>query len=636
MSDQSGNQPNLYGNALRAMRRTFLLVGLFSAVINLLMLTGSLYMLQVYDRVLSSGSVPTLLGLFAVVVVLYVFLGLYEFVRSRLLSRASYQLDTVIGAEAFRVWLRVNVPGERRQAEGQPLQDLEVVRNFLGSPAILGLYDTPWIPFYLAIVFFIHPWLGILTIAGAVIVAFAAVLNRLLTQEAISRSMAAEASERGFSEHGRRSAEVIQALGMQGRIIEKWKQMHHARLGVGQVGGDISEVVSAFSKAFRLLLQSAMLTLAAYLVLQQEITAGMIIASSIIAGRALAPVDQVIGQWRMIARADESHKRLRAFFEGRPAERPRIILPDPTGVLSVSMLTKLAPGAAPEKERARILDQVSFQLQPGDGLGVIGNSAAGKSTLARLLVGAWQADSGEIRLDGATLDQWDPVALGRSIGYLPQTLDMLPGTIRDNIARFDPAADDTMVIEAARLAGVHEMILRLPDGYASHVGGGDQPLSGGQIQRLGLARALYGWPKIIVLDEPNSNMDVGGDDALCAAILEMRKLGSVVIVMAHRPSAIAAVNKLMILHQGTLAQFGDKVEVLRSAGSRREPPPSPSALQPSASPAPKSQPTSVIPVAKTASTLPATPETERDAEPEPQDLNHSTSSISALLQSRRR
>ena len=493
MNDQSGDQPNLYRKALRAMRRTFLLVGLFSAIINLLMLTGSLYMLQVYDRVLSSGSVPTLLGLFAVVVVLYAFLGLYEFVRSRLLSRASYQLDTVIGAEAFRVWLRVNVPGERRQAEGQPLQDLEVVRTFLASPAILGLYDTPWIPFYLAIVFFIHPWLGFLTIAGAVIVALAAVLNRFLTQEAISRSMAAEASERGFSEHGRRSAEVIQALGMQGRIIEKWKQMHRARLGIGQVGGDISEVVSAFSKAFRLLLQSAMLTLAAYLVLQQEITAGMIIASSIIAGRALAPVDQVIGQWRMIARAGEAHKRLRAFFDGRPAERPRIKLPDPTGVLSVSMLTKLAPGAAPEKERARILDQISFQLQPGDGLGVIGNSAAGKSTLARLLVGAWQANSGEIRLDGATLDQWDPVALGRSIGYLPQTLDMLPGTIRDNIARFDPAADDTMVIDAARLAGVHEMILRLPDGYASQVGGGDQPLSGGQIQRLGLARALL-WP----------------------------------------------------------------------------------------------------------------------------------------------
>lgn len=629
MSEQLGIQPNLYRSALRAMRRTFVLVGLFSAIINLLMLTGSLYMLQVYDRVLSSGSVPTLLGLFAVVVVLYAFLGLYEFVRSRLLSRASYQLDNAIGSEAFRVWLRANLPGEPRRAEGHPLQDLEVVRNFIASPAILGLYDTPWIPFYLAIVFFIHPWLGVLTISGAVIVALAAFLNRFLTQEAISRSMSTEASERGFSENGRRNAEVIQALGMQGRIIEKWRQMHRARLGMGQVGGDISEMVSAFSKAFRLLLQSAMLTLAAYLVLQQEITAGMIIASSIIAGRALAPVDQVIGQWRMIARSGEAHKRLQAFFDDRQTERPRINLPAPTGILSVSKLTKLAPGNAPKKERARILDGVSFQLQPGDGLGVIGNSAAGKSTLARLLVGAWRADSGEIRLDGATQEQWDPIDLGRSIGYLPQSLDMLPGTIRDNIARFDPSADDVVVIEAARLAGVHEMILRLPDGYATYVGGSDQPLSGGQIQRVGLARALYGNPKIIVLDEPNSNMDVGGDDALCAAILKMRSLGSVVIVMAHRPSAIAAVNKLMVLHQGKLAQFGEKAEVLLAAGGKGAPS---SSSVPMSAPGPQPKPSKPAPMMQ-----PTTdPSVTSPPSPEPEGVNDDKKSNSAQFQSRRR
>lgn len=571
MSGTARMQPNLYGAALRGMRRTFLLVGFFSAILNVLMLTGSVYMLQVYDRVLSSGSIPTLLGLFAVVVVLYVFLGIYEFVRTRLLSRAGYHLDSLIGAEAFRVWLRVGMPAEQARADSQPLQDLEVVRTFIASPAMLGLYDTPWIPLYLAIVFLIHPWLGVLTLAGAAIVALAAVMNRYLTQEAIGRSMGAEAAERGFTENGRHNAEVVQALGMQNRVIEQWKSMHVARLGTGQVGGDISEVIGAFSKSFRLLLQSAMLTLAAYLVLKQEITAGMIIASSIIAGRALAPVDQVIGQWRLIGRAGEAHKRLKDFFERLPPERPRINLPDPTGHITVTALTKLAPGLAPDNERARILNQVSFKLNPGDGLGVIGNSAAGKSTLAKLLVGAWLPDAGEIRFDGATPDQWDPSVLGRSIGYLPQSLDMLPGTIRDNIARFDPAAKDDAVIEAAQVAGVHDMILRLPDGYASRVGGAEQPLSGGQIQRLGLARAIYGWPKIIVLDEPNSNLDVSGDDALSNAIVEMRKHGSVVIVMAHRPSAIASVNKLMILHQGRVAQFGDKEDILQDAVRAADP-----------------------------------------------------------------
>lgn len=549
--------PNPYRIALRQLRRSFVMVALFSAAINVLMLTGPLYMLQVYDRVLSSGSLATLQGLFTIVVVLYGFQGLYEFLRSRLLSRASYQLDAMIGKPAFQLWIGTG-------NQGQPLRDLDIVRGFLSSPAILGLYDAPWMPLYLAIVFFIHPWLGWLTVAGAGVVAIAALLNQAMTQGSIAKAMSMDGAERFFTEQSRRHAETITSLGMLDKITERWRQMHVAALAQGQVGSDRSEGVSAFSKTFRLFLQSALLTLGAYLALRQEISAGMIVASSILAGRALAPVDQIIGQWRGIGRANEAHRRLKLAFEDAAPEKPLVQLPAPTGMLQATRLTKFAPGTGPMADRARILSGVSFMLQPGDGLGVIGNSASGKSTLARLIVGAWTPDLGELRLDGATPDQWSRTDLGRYIGYLPQALEMLPGTVKDNIARFDPQAQDDQVIEAARIAGVHDMILRLPDGYATALGGAAQPLSGGQIQRLGLARAIFGAPKIIVLDEPNSNLDITGDEALANAITTMRAKGSVVIVMAHRPSAIAAVNKVMILHNGAMMQFGDKDEVMQA------------------------------------------------------------------------
>ena len=529
------------------------------------MLTGPVYMLQVYDRVLSSGSVATLLGLFGIVILLYAFLGLYDFLRARLLSRAALRLDAQIGDEAFRFALRAGSVGGRSQidAGAQPVRDLELVRGFMSSPAVTGLFDLPWMPLFLVLVFLIHPWLGWLTLAGAGIVTVAALLNQFLAQKSIHQAMSMEGAERSLVDQARGDAETFHALGMRERLVTRWREMHDASLATGQVGSDRSEGFASFSKSFRLLLQSALLTLGAYLALRQEITPGMIIATSIIAGRALAPVDQVIGQWRAIGRAREAHARLREIFGQLPAEKPRVDLPAPAGDLRVSSLTKLAP-AAPESggERTRILDRVSFALVPGDGLGVVGNSAAGKSTLARLLVGAWSPDAGEVRLDGSTLDQWTPEALGRHIGYLPQSLQMLPGSVAQNIARFDEQAKDAEIIEAARIAGVHEMILSLPDGYATHMDRKTHPLSVGQIQRLGLARAIYGAPRLIVLDEPNSNLDTDGDDALAEAIRTMRAKGCVVVVMAHRPSAIASVNKIMLLHRGQMAKFGDKDEML--------------------------------------------------------------------------
>lgn len=563
MNEALNKQNNPYRIVMRQLRRTFIQVGLFSAAINILMLTGPIYMLQVYDRVLSSGSVATLQGLFIIVVVLYAFLGVYEFLRARLLSRAGYRLDALVGNKAFDYWMHLGASQDR--SSENPIRDLDVVRGFLGSPAILGVFDVPWIPFFLIIVFFIHPWLGYLTLGGALVVAVAAYLNQLVTKDAITRAVSIDGSERVFVEKSRRNAEVVFALGMQRRIGARWRDMHNQSLAYAQLSGERSEGFSAFSKSFRMLLQSMLLTLGAYLAIKQQVSAGAIIATSIIAGRALAPVDQVIGQWKSIGRVLQAHRSLLSTFDKMPPDQRHITLPDPKGNIQITNLTKYAPATGQTGPRLKILSQLTFGLAPGDGLGVIGNSAAGKSSLAKVLVGAWRPEGGEIRLDGATLDQWHPEDLGRHIGYLPQTLEMLPGTIAENIARFNPQAQDRMIIEAAQIAGVHEMILALPGGYSTPIGMAGQPLSGGQIQRLGLARAIYGIPRLIVLDEPNSNLDGGGDDALSAAILTLRARGSVVVVMAHRPSVIHAVNKVMILHKGAIAHFGNKEEIIQMA-----------------------------------------------------------------------
>ncbi|PID37428.1 MAG: type I secretion system permease/ATPase [Rhodobacterales bacterium] len=566
-----GDTENSYVRALKRLKRSFWLVGLFSALVNILMLTGPMFMLQVYDRVLSSGSVPTLQGLFLIVVVLFAFLGFYDFLRVRLLSRGAYRLDQEVGAAAYDIWMRSGLG--HAALPSRPLNDLAVLRGFLSSPAMLGMFDTPWIPFYLLVVFLVHPWLGFLTLGGLCIVVFVALLNQLTTHKAYEKAMSMDGAESFFVEQTRRNAESIVPQGMAARLQARWNEMHRRGLGTGQVGGDRAEGFTAGAKAFRMLLQSALLGLGGYLALQQEISAGMIVATSIIAGRALAPVDQVIGQWRAILRAREANRRLHAVFAAEERRQfPKADLPAPEGYLTVAGLTKFAPGAVLE-ERVPILDHVSFQLEPGDAVGVIGPSASGKSTLARLLVGAWKPDAGEVRLDGATLEQWPDAALGRHIGYLPQHLELLAGTIRDNIARFDPDAEDEKVIEAAKIAGVHEMILQLPQGYMTELGYGLQPLSGGQMQRLGLARALYGTPRYVILDEPNSNLDASGDEALGRAILHLRAKGSTVIVMAHRPSAIAAVNKVLVLHGGRVGEFGDKEDVLQKATRSKRPVP---------------------------------------------------------------
>ncbi|GIT93278.1 type I secretion protein [Jannaschia sp. AI_61] len=527
------------------------------------MLTGSIYMLQVYDRVLASGSVPTLVVLFAIVVVLFGFLGVYDFLRLRLLSRAALYLDHRLGALAFRRGLAA-VP------EAEATQDLATLRSFLSGPAVTALADLPFVPLFLGVLFLIHPWLGLLTLAGAGVGVVIALVNRALTQSTLRDSAATDGQEARSTTQSRRNGEVIQAMGMQDAVTDRWARLHDAALADAQRGSDPSEALTAASRAFRMLLQSAILTVGALLVLRGDISGGMIIAGSVLAGRVLAPVDQIVGQWRITGRAAAAHHRLRHIFAETPSIVPPVDLPLPSGEITVDGLTKLGR-AQSGGDRPAILTDLDFDLTAGDGLGIIGTSASGKSTLARLLVGAIAADAGEVRLDGATLDQWDPARLGRSIGYLPQTVEMLPGSLRDNIARFDPEARDAEVIAAAKLVGIHDMILRLPDGYATQLGGADQSvhLSGGQMQRLGLARAVYGCPKLVVLDEPNANLDSLGEAALTEAIRRLRAAGSTVIVIAHRDSVLQAVNKVMVLEGGTIKTMGTREAVLRGQADMR-------------------------------------------------------------------
>lgn len=534
----------------------------FSALINLLMLTGSVYMIHVYDRVLTSGSVPTLVGLFIIVVVLYAFLAFYDFLRSRCLSRLAAQFDRVTATKSFHRWLQSRFQQDA-EVQSQPLRDLETIYSFISGPTIGALFDLLFMPLFLGVLFAVHPWLGWSTVAGACFVALIALLNRRVTTGPMKHSAQLDAEAREFAEASFRNAEALLAMGMVPAVTARWRRFHESALALSQKASDPSELLAAVSRSFRMLLQSAILTVGALLVLKHEISGGMIIASSVLSGRALAPVDQIIGQWRAIEKAREAHRRITSGRE--PSSDPPVLrLPDPTGRLEVSSLTRYVKGSMSAGSRRPILAEVSFALEPGDALGVLGSSASGKSTLARLLVGAWSPDAGDVRLDGATLNQWRTEDLSRHVGYLPQVIEMLPGSIRDNISRFDPNVTDEAIVEASRLVGIHEMILSLPEGYLSLIGASARHvhLSGGQMQRLALARAVCRMPKLVVLDEPNSNLDLSGEEALTGVIYSLREKGSVVVVMAHRPNAINAVNKLLVLEGGTAVAFGNKSEIL--------------------------------------------------------------------------
>jgi ATP-binding cassette, subfamily C, type I secretion system permease/ATPase len=559
----AGKYVNPFSLAVRSVRHAFVAVGLFSLAINLLMLTGPLFMLQVYDRVMTSRSVPTLVALFGLVVGLYAFLGLFDFVRKRILSRVSYGLDAQLARPSLNAWIKGRLSGA--SDIGRPVGDLTIVRGFVGSQALPAVFDLPWSPIYLAIIFLLHAYLGVLTLVGIGLVVMLALANELVTRESVREAMAAENRENDFAEHSLRNSEAIVSLGMVGNVARHWESLREAGKHWSQTAGDRSEGLTSFSKALRLVIQSAILGLGGYLAIKGEISAGSIVAGSILTGRALAPIDQTIGNWRNILRARQAYWRLSETLGRFGDARPSMVLPVPKGQLEVRGATKLVldPSSGDGRGRRPILHGLNFKLRPGDVLGVIGPSASGKSTLARLLVGTTMPDQGTVRLDGATLDQWDRDRLGHHIGYLPQKVELLPGSLKQNISRFDADASDEEVIAAARLAGAHDLIVRLPQGYDTQIGSGAPPLSGGQAQRIALARALFRMPKLVVLDEPSSNLDVDGDAALAHAVAAMRGAASTVVVMTHRPSTIMTANLIMILREGRQVDFGERDAILR-------------------------------------------------------------------------
>jgi ATP-binding cassette, subfamily C, type I secretion system permease/ATPase len=531
--------------------------GLFSIFINLLTLTGPLFMLQIYDRVLGSRSEETLLALFILMGFLFLMMGILEWARGRVLARIGARFQANLDRRVFNAILR-RAAGSRRQGElNNQLQDLASVQRLFASPVFAALFDMPWTPIFLLGISLFHPWLGMLAVTGGLVLVMITVLNQLTTRSAVTKSGAASYRADRMAEHLQTEAEMIRSLGMQQNAFERWHLARGQALTQDLQANDMGGSFSTASKTFRMFLQSAMLGLGAYLVLQGELTPGAMIAGSILLGRALAPVDLVIGQWALVQRAKRGWESLATLLSVIPPDELRTELPRPQARLQVQQLTVVPPGSPQASLRL-----INFDLQPGQAMGVIGPSGSGKSTLARALTGVWQPAGGKIRLDGAALDQYDPDMLARYIGYLPQRVQLFDGTIAENIARLSMTPDDAKVVEAAKKAAAHEMILKLPDGYDTPVSIAGGQLSGGQIQRIGLARALYGNPMLLVLDEPNSNLDNEGSTALNKAIRQMKEEGRSVLIMAHRPAAIMECDLLLVLEDGMRKAWGARDRVL--------------------------------------------------------------------------
>lgn len=551
------------GRELRAARaegwHLLVFVAVFSVAVNLLMLTGPLFMMQVYDRVLGSRSVETLTALTLLIVFLFILMGVIDAVRSRVMNRMATRFQARLEARVFTASLKDGIAtGSDAVAKGG-MRDLEAIQRLIASPVLMAMFDLPWAPLFMAAVFIFHPLLGIVAVIGSAILVIATFLNQWLNKTPLQRAAIAQQSSERMSDLYRDEGELIGSLGMRGATFQRWRKARDEATAQALRGNDRASGFTVFSRTFRLFLQSAMLAAGAWLVLQQKITPGAMIASSIMMGRALAPVEQVVGGWAMVQRAQDGWGRLTKLLSRRPPEPPRTPLPRPQAQLDVRNVTIVPPGQTQPTVRG-----VSFSVGPGQALGIIGPSGAGKSTLARAMIGAWPIASGSIRLGGATLDQYDPDVLGALIGYLPQQVTLFDGTVAENIARLAPKPDGQRVVGAAQAAAAHQMIVELPDGYDTVVTQSGGRLSGGQIQRVGLARALYTNPLLFVLDEPNSNLDNQGSEALNQAIRAIKARGGAVIIMAHRPAAISECELLLVMDQGMRRAFGPRDEVLRS------------------------------------------------------------------------
>jgi ATP-binding cassette subfamily C protein PrsD len=579
-SPQATDDPVTRG--LRESARRMVGIAVFSGVINLLMLAGSLYMLQVYDRVIPSRNVATLAGLSLMVLFAYLMQGYFDALRSRMLCRVGTLFDVSLQDSIHTALATLPLRGAKPLTMQQPLRDLDQVRAFMSSMGPTAFLDMPWIPVFLLGLFLFHPVIGLTALTGMIaIVAMTLVTNRL-SRGAVKAATDLSAQRQVLADATQRNAEVIRALGMMDRFGLRWARANERYLRENIRATDVSSNLGSGAKVLRYILQSGMLGIGAFLVVSDKASGGVMVASSIMMGRALAPIEVALGTWKQLVAARQGIARLRDICRvtARPAEPP-VMLPRPSRELVVQELSVAAPGT--EKP---IVANISFSLTAGTGLALLGASASGKTTLSKALVGIWPAQHGVVRLDGAALDQWRNEDLGRHIGYLPQDVALFDGTVAENICRFDESATSNAILKAAQIAGVHDIILRLPEGYSTRIGQGGMSLSAGQRQRVGLARAVYGDPFLVVLDEPNANLDADGENALGRAIQIMRHNKSIVIVISHRPSALGALNMAMVLHEGRRIAFGAREEIFaRVRGSPVQAAPAPSVATPNLKPA---------------------------------------------------
>ncbi|WP_022722493.1 type I secretion system permease/ATPase [Rhodopseudomonas sp. B29] len=544
-------------NFISSCRQILWAMAIFSGVSNVLMLTGSFFMLQVYDRVLPSRSIPTLIALLVLAIVLYLFQSSLDLIRTRISARMGRHLDETLGGRVFDAVIRLPL---RTRGDGdgmQPVRDLDQVRGFLASGGPSALFDLPWMPIYLGICFVFHFWIGVTALAGAIVLFALTVLTEIRSKGPAQASAHFAVLRNSLATEGRRNAEALHAMGMRRLAVARWREANQRYLAANEAASDVSSGIGGVSKAFRAILQSGVLAVGAYLVINQESTAGIIIAGSILTSRTLAPVEIAIANWKGFVSARQSGHRLDQLLTLLPEEEELLALPAPVETVAMEHVYVNAPAS----DRT-VLNDVTFSLRRGEGVGIIGPSGSGKSSLVRALVGVWPQMRGKITLDNAALGQWSSEALGRHIGYMPQDVELFQGSIAVNIARFDPNASPKAVLAAARAAGVHDLILSFPEGYGTKIGEGGVTLSAGQRQRIGLARAFYGDPFLVVLDEPTSNLDADGEAALTEAILNVRRRNGIVVVVAHRPKALDGVDHVLVIAEGKVQSFGKKEEVL--------------------------------------------------------------------------
>ena len=542
--------------ALKACKGSFFSVGFFSLFVNALMLVPTFFMIQVSGRVVPSSSTSTLIMLTIILTILMITLGSLEWVRSRIMVRISNRLDVLLSRDVYRASFKKALSSGGMDASAQSLNDLLALRQFLTGNGLFAFFDAPWLPIYTAVMFLFHPWFGWMTVGCALLLITLAFLNHRYTGKALTEANKQSVTANLQTTKNLRNAEVIESMGMLDTLMARWATRQRRVLVLQSQASDKGGIVTSISKTFRTWTQSIMLAIGAYLVITHQINPGLLMAGSLLLGRALSPIDQMIGSWKGFVAARLQYDRLNATLEKLHAEPQRMSLPDPEGHIQVESLVVAPPGS-----KAPVIRNISFVAPAGSIVGIVGPSAAGKSTLARALLGIWTPQHGTVRLDGADISAWDKQKLGPHLGYLPQDIELFEGSISDNIARFDKV-DPEQVVLAARIAGVHEMILQLPDGYDTVIGSEGVNLSGGQRQRIGLARAVYGSPRLIVLDEPNSNLDEVGERALSVALQKVKETGATVFIISHRPSILSRLDRIMVLNAGVISLYGAREQVI--------------------------------------------------------------------------